>query len=93
MPPRRRIDSLNTQGERRYNLRPCTRVAQSSSHDSIARDIHDISSISQQQMRYNQRSRIQCATLRVRSSQPMRLHDPTSIEYMYDQCDQVFLYT
>ena len=90
MPPRRRVDSLNTQGERRYNLRPRTRVVQSSSHGSIARDIHDTSSISQQQMRYTQRSRVRCATPRVRSSQPMHLHDPTSIEYMYDQCDQVF---
>ena len=90
MPPRRRVDSLNTQGERRYNLRPRTRVVQSSSHGSIARDIHDTASISQQQMRYTQRSRVRCATPRVRSSQPMHLHDPTSIEYMYDQCDQVF---
>ena len=41
-------------------------------------------------MRCNQRSRVRCATPCVRSSQSMRLHDPISIEYMYDQCDQVF---
>ena len=41
-------------------------------------------------MRYNQRSRVRCVTPHVRSSRSTRLHDPTSIEYMYDQCDQVF---
>ena len=90
MPPRRRLDSLNTPREHRYNLRPRTRLVQSSSNDSITRDIQDIPRIPQRQTRYSQRSRARCTIPRARSIQSTCLNDPTSIEYMYDQFDQVF---
>ena len=90
MPPRGRVDSLNTQVERRYNFRPRTRLVQPSGHVSINRDVDSTSSILQHQTRYNRRPRVRCIIPRVRSTQSTRLNDPTSIEYTYDQCDQVF---
>ena len=90
MPPRRRVNSLNTPRERRYNLRSHTRVAQVSSNDSINRDTQDISSRSQQQPRYSQRFRARCVAPRACNVQSTCLNDPMSIEYIYDQYDQVF---
>ena len=90
MPPRRRVDSLNTRVESRYNLRPRSRIVQLSSNDSITRHTNDIANVLQRQTRCSQRTHARRALLRVRSTQPTRLHDPMSIEYMYDQCDQLF---
>ena len=39
MPPRRRLDSLTTPREPRYNLRPRSRLVQSGSNDNVVRDI------------------------------------------------------
>ena len=90
MPPRRRLDSLTTPRERRYNLRPRSRLVQPSSTDNVVRDIQSIPSIPQQQTYRSRRSGIRSTIPRNRDAQATCLNDPTSIEYMYDQCDQVF---
>ena len=90
MPPRRRLDSLTTPREPRYNLRPRSTLVQSSSNDSINRDIPAIPSIPQRRMHRSQHSRVRSAVPRSRNVSSACLTDPTSIEYMYDQYDQVF---
>ena len=90
MPPRRRVDSLNTRVEGRYNLRPRSRLVQSGSNVNVVRDIQDIPSIPQRQTHPSQHSRVRSAIPRSRNVSSTCLNDPMSIEYMYDQCDQVF---
>ena len=90
MPPRRRVDSLNTHVSSRYNLRPRSRVVQSSTDSGIIDDITVPSTIPRRQTTNGRRQRVRTVVPRVSNEIPSRSVDQTSIEYMYDQCNQAF---
>ena len=90
MPPRRRLDSSNVQTSSRYNFRPRTRVVQSSINGSINDGIQISNAIPQRRTTNSRQPNVSIASTHRNNTVPTRNIDQTSIEYMYDRCDDVF---
>ena len=90
MPPRRRLDSLNVQPASRYNLRPRIRRVQSPIDGSIVDDIPPSSTIPPRSTVRSRQSRVSTAPMRRDDTVSTRNIDQSSIEYMYDRCNEEF---
>ena len=93
MPPRRRPDSLNAQTVPRYNLRPRTRRVQSPIDGSIHDGIQTSSAIPQRSTTNSRPPHVSIASTRRNNTVSARSIDQSSIEYMYDRCNDRVLYT
>ena len=90
MPPRRRLDSLNAQTVPRYNLRPRTRRVRSPIDGSIVSDIPPSSTIPQRSTTRSRQPHVSIASTRRNNTVSTRNIDQSSIEYMYDRCNEEF---
>ena len=90
MPPRRRLDSLNVQPVSRYNLRLRTRRVQSPIDGSIVNDIPPPSAILQRSTTNSRHPHVSIASTRRNNTVSTRSIDQSSIEYMYDRCNEEF---